>query len=93
MRTFIRVLAHSELPHGKVHGVLEINGHKLKPRQFGERVAHVSSSDLHSGVTLIEYLNLYSQLIEPATNSFKKHETVRKLKYEIYKILVFRLNI
>lgn len=76
MQTFVRVLAHSENLHGKVHGVLEINGHKLKPRQFGERVAHVSSSELHSGLTLIEYLNIYSSLIQPATNSFKKHETV-----------------
>lgn len=48
MQTFIRVLAHSEIPSGKIHGVLEINGHKLKPRQFGERVAHVSSSELQA---------------------------------------------
>lgn len=78
MQTFIRVLAHSEMPNGKVHGVLEINGHKLKPRQFGERVAHVSTSELHPGLTLFEYLNLYSSFIQPATNSINKQETVIK---------------
>jgi ABC-type multidrug transport system ATPase subunit len=76
MQTFIRVLSHSEMPQGKLHGVLEINGHKLNSRQFGERVAHVSTSNLHSGLTLSEYLNIYSSLIQPATNSFKRQETV-----------------
>ncbi|KAI6183984.1 ATP-binding cassette sub-family G member 8 [Aphelenchoides bicaudatus] len=79
MQTFIRVLSHSEIPNGKMHGVLEINGHKLKPRQFGERVAHVSSSELHSGLTLMEYLNLYSSFIQPATNAFKKQDTIEHL--------------
>ncbi|KAI6197034.1 ATP-binding cassette sub-family G member 8 [Aphelenchoides besseyi] len=79
MQTFIRVLAHSELPQGRVHGVLEINGHKLKPRQFGERVAHVSSSLLPSGLTLSEHLNLYSSLVQPATTAFKRQETIEQL--------------
>lgn len=61
---------------GQISGTLEINGHKLKPRAFGERVAHVAAASLPAGLTLIEHLHLYSRLVAPATSAFKRDETV-----------------
>ncbi|CAD5215283.1 unnamed protein product [Bursaphelenchus xylophilus] len=79
METFIRVLSRSDPPPGQTHGIFELNGHKLKPSQFGERVAHVTASDVKTTMTLIEYLNSYSTLVKPATSSFKRHEMIIQL--------------
>lgn len=76
MKTFIQVMAGISDVHGKTHGVFELNGHKLKPKQFSERVAYIPQQDVSTELTLIEYLKFYSNLIKPATTTFNKNEMV-----------------
>lgn len=76
MQTLCRVLSYINLPPGRVQGVLELNGHRLKPRQFGQRVAYVPNLDPAPGLTLLEHLRLYSSFVMPATNAHKRNEMV-----------------
>ncbi|CAD5211052.1 unnamed protein product [Bursaphelenchus okinawaensis] len=79
IETFTRVLSQTNCPQGRTLGIFELNGHKLKPKQFGERVAHIMADNINSKLTLVEHLHNYSKLVKPATSSFKTEDMIEQL--------------
>uniref|UniRef100_A0AC35G5I2 ABC transporter domain-containing protein n=1 Tax=Panagrolaimus sp. PS1159 TaxID=55785 RepID=A0AC35G5I2_9BILA len=94
----LRILTNFDLPRGKITGKFEINGHSLKPQQFAERVAYVSTDSLPKWLTVLEYLDYYSQLQKPSTNAVPRRRMITQLihglalgplKYRLCKDLSF----
>uniref|UniRef100_A0A7E4ZVH3 ABC transporter domain-containing protein n=1 Tax=Panagrellus redivivus TaxID=6233 RepID=A0A7E4ZVH3_PANRE len=76
---FMRIIANANPPRGQVSGSLELNGHNLRSRQLGDRIAFASADPPPPSLTAGEYLDFYSRLVGPATNAVSRRRLIDQL--------------
>ncbi len=77
MRALLRVLSGQGVPRGRIDGQFEINGRRLRPSQFGARVAHVAFDDPFPWFTVRQHMELTAKFRRPATDNVNVQSMVR----------------
>ncbi|KAK0395578.1 hypothetical protein QR680_001341 [Steinernema hermaphroditum] len=79
MRTILGILSNQHRPSGKIDGMLEINGHRVTPEQFGERCAYVGIDEPYPWMTVQQYLSFACAFYKPATDAFEIDRMIDQL--------------
>ncbi|RCN45043.1 hypothetical protein ANCCAN_08976 [Ancylostoma caninum] len=65
--------------NGRIKGDFSINDNRLRPEQFAARTAYVTTEELSTSLTVVQYLRISVALHPPATKAFKNENMIEQL--------------